>query len=310
MIYFISTILCGLGLFLLGMRLLTNGLQTLSSNKLRSKLQRKLHPLLGILIGAIITMLIQSSSGTTIILIGLAEANLFTLLEIVPMIMGANIGTTITAQLIAFDLFIFAPMVLMLGLIMLTTTKKHKFRCLGEALVGFSLIFIGIDFLSKGLAPLQGVIRFQEILKELADKPFLGILMGLFTTAIIQSSSTGIAILQSMAAGGSISIASALPILLGQNIGTCATTLIASLQLSTKGKQAAMLHLFFNLFGVILLFPFIPYLSLLSTLLAPNNVSRQIAHSHSLFNIIATIFLLPLAPLLVKLTRFLIKDQG
>ncbi len=309
MISFVSTALFGISLFILGMKLLTNGLQSIASPSLSNRMKnRRIHPLIGALLGALVTMLIQSSSGTTLLLIGLAEANFLSLIEIAPMIMGANIGTTITAQLIAFDVAMAAPFLLATGLLFTIICKGSKGRSLGDALIGFALLFIGIDFLSKGLAPLQEVLRFQEILQELGRKPILGMLMGLFSTAIIQSSSTGVAILQSMAASGSIGITTAVPILLGQNIGTCATTLLASLQLSLTGKRAAFIHLLFNLIGAALIFPFIKYLCLLSVSLAPNNVVRQIAHSHSLFNIFSTILLLPLSSYLVKLSVLMVKE--
>lgn len=307
MFSFISLALCGISLFLLGMSLLTRGLQSLASTRLKKRIkQRSPHPLLGMLMGTLITMVIQSSSGTTLLLVGLAEAKLLTLDGIAPMIMGANIGTTITAQLIAFNVAALAPFSLFLGVFTGLVWKRG--RSLGDTIIGFSLIFIGIDLLSKGLSPLQEVLRFQEILLELGRKPFLGMLMGLFSTAIIQSSSTGVAILQSMAAGGSLTITSAVPILLGQNIGTCATTLLASLQLSTTGKRAALIHLLFNALGVMLIFPFINWLCRLAVFLSPNNPVRQIAHSHSLFNLISTIILLPFCPYLVRIARALARD--
>lgn len=267
-----------------------------------------LHPFLGILIGIVTTALLQSSSGTTIIVVGLVEANLLNLYQATSIIMGANIGTTITAQLIAFqpNRYIFVP--LLIGLFLSFHKKNRKLRFLGEILLGFSLIFVGIDLLSKGVAPLQNLIRFQEILTEFGKTPILGVMMGFCTTAIIQSSSTGVAILQSLASNGLITLSAAISILLGQNIGTCVTTLLSSIHLSNIGKRAAFIHLLFNLFGALIIFPFIPVLTNASTLLSPYNAARQIAHAHSLFNIVATIVFIPFISVFVRISEGIIKD--
>nr|WP_051569199.1 Na/Pi symporter [Alkaliphilus transvaalensis] len=308
MLTILSGMACGLGLFLLGMKFLTTGLKNLATGRFKSKMQNTtIHPLMGILIGTFITMLIQSSSGTTVLLVGLVEAGLLTLPQAAPMIMGANIGTTITAQLIAFQVGKYAPLLLIVGVLLSMLDGKRKMRLMGEAMVGLSLIFIGIDFLGKGLAPLQNFIRFQEILAELGHKPFLGILMGFATTAIIQSSGTGIAILQTLAINNTLSVFAAVPILLGQNVGTCITTLIASVNLSITGRRAAVIHLLFNFFGVLLLYPFLRYLTQAALLLAPVNPARQIAHAHSIFNIVATLLLLPFSTYLVKLSTLIVR---
>ncbi|MBM7615907.1 Na/Pi cotransporter family protein [Alkaliphilus hydrothermalis] len=300
---------CGLGIFLIGMRFLTNGLKSLTSGRLKHKIQNaKIHPIIGLLIGTFVTMLIQSSSGTTVLLVGLVEAGLLTLPQVVPMIMGANIGTTITAQLIAFQIGQFAPLLLITGVLLSMTEGKRKLRLLGEVMTGLSLIFIGMNILGNGLAPLQEYMRFQEILAELGDTPIFGVLMGFCVTAIIQSSSTGIAILQSLAYNHTLNIFSAVPILFGQNIGTCVTTIIASANLSSVAKRTACIHLLFNLLGVILLFPFISYLCRFALLLAPYNPARQIAHAHSLFNVIITLLILPFRSLLVTAANLMIKD--
>ncbi len=301
MFTYLTTALTGLGLFLLGMKLLTKGLNRVASSSFKQRLQKmKIHPLLGVAIGILTTMLVQSSSGITVIIVGLVEANLLSLYQAAPIIMGANIGTTITAQLIAFNAGAFAPFVLILGLILSFMTRKTKISLIGEALVGLSLIFIGIDLLSKGVTPLQDLRRFQEILAVLGNRPLLGVLMGFSTTAIIQSSSTGIAILQSLAKSGVISLTAALPILLGQNIGTCVTTLLASVNLSATGKRAAFIHFLFNTLGVILFFPFIGLLATAAMKLAPLNPARQLAHAHSIFNIISTVLFLPFTGFFVR----------
>ncbi|SNS05278.1 phosphate:Na+ symporter [Anaerovirgula multivorans] len=309
MLMVLSGVFTGLGLFLLGMRFLTEGLHQITSSRLKDVMKNiHLHPLIGILIGIITTTLLQSSSGTTIIVVGLVEANLLNLYQATSIIMGANIGTTITAQLIAFqpNKYIFVPF--LIGLILSFNKKNRKLRFLGESLLGFSLIFIGIDLLSKGVSPLQNLIRFQEVLAEFGKTPILGVVMGFCTTAIIQSSSTGVAILQSLASNRLITLPAAIAILLGQNVGTCVTTLLSSIHLTAIGKRAAFIHLLFNLLGVIIIFPFVNILASISSSLSPYNAARQIAHAHSLFNVITTILFIPFISFFVKTSEFIIKD--
>ncbi len=268
----------------------------------------QLSPVLGVCIGAIITSLLQSSSSVTLIIVSLVEARLLTLYQATAMIMGANIGTTITAQIIAFqpDKYIFIPF--FVGIMFSFFKKRRKLRFLGEVLLGFSLIFIGMDILSKGLSPLQDLIRFQKILMEFGKTPILGIIMGFCSTAIIQSSSTGVAILQSLAMEGLIDPLSAISIIFGQNIGTCSTALLSSIPLSSAGKRAALIHLNFNLLGVIFLFPFIKIICQISIFLSPYNPARQIANAHSLFNIISTIIFIPFINIFVRVSEYLIRD--
>ncbi|ABR47792.1 Na+/Pi-cotransporter [Alkaliphilus metalliredigens QYMF] len=299
--------LTGLGLFLLGMQFLTKGLNHLTSTRVKSLIQNiKIHPVVGVLIGALITGLLQSSSGATIIFVGLVEARLLTLHQVAPMIMGSNVGSTLTAQLIAFNLGQYAPIIFIIGII-LTLFKNRRAIVVGQSAVGFALIFIGITFLSDTLQPLKDYLRFQQILATLGEKPVLGVLMGFSTTAIIQSSSTGIAILQSLAVNHVITIKSAITILLGQNVGTCVTTILASLPLSVSARRAAFIHFFYNLLGVIIFFPLIDWLAYFSMELSPIHPARQIANAHSLFNILCTLLFLPFSSFFVSLSNIVIK---
>ncbi|SDK18086.1 phosphate:Na+ symporter [Natronincola ferrireducens] len=309
MLIVVSNMATGLGLFLLGMKFLTNGLKEVTSSRLSYAIRNlKIHPILGIAIGILTTALLQSSSGTTIIIVGLVEANLLNLYQAAAIIMGANIGTTLTAQLIAFQpsRYVFIP--LMIGLFLSLHKTNRRLRFFGEIFMGFALLFIGIDLLSKGVSPLASLVRFQEILLEFGTKPILGVILGFCTTAIIQSSSTGIAILQSLATNHLISLTAAIAILLGQNIGTCVTTLLASIHLTSIGKRAALIHILFNLWGVVLMFPFIEILCRLSITLSPINPARQIANAHSIFNVFSTIIFLPFIPLFVKLSTLMVRD--
>lgn len=310
MLEIISTTLIGLGLFLLGMKFLTEGLNRFASSRLRYMLMNiKFHPLLGVLFGTIITGILQSSSGITVLLVGLVQANLLTLYQATPIIMGANIGTTVTSQIIAFDIGKYAFIPFILGIILNIVPKNKKIRYIGEVSIGFSLIFIGMDILTKGLSPLSEILRFQQILEEFGKTPILGILIGFSTVAIIQSSSTGVAILQSLANTKAISIYSAVPIMLGMNIGTCITAAISSLSLNRAAKQTAFVHLIFNIIGVLLIFPFINILCMISTSLSPLNPSRQVANAHIIFNIFNTLALLPFTNILVRISKTVIKDR-
>lgn len=306
-IHFFMAII-GLGIFLGGMKILATGLQATASQRLKRKIQgRRIHPVVGMLIGLVVTMVIQSSSAATVILVGMAEAGLLSLLQITPMIMGANIGTTATAQLVAFDMIQVALILFPIGGI-LHCLKGHPIAKLGKPCMGFSMIFIGMELLSQGMLPLQNLLRFREILAAMGEEPILGILMGFFTTAIIQSSSAGVAILQSLGAGGTITVHTAVPIMLGQNIGTCVTAMMAGVGLSKTGKRAAAIHLIFNVVGVLVVLPFIRQLCQFSIALAPDNVVRQIAHSHSFFNIFTTLLFLPFSRWFVKAACWIIRD--
>ena len=307
-----STILSGtfigLGLFLLGMKYLTEGLNRIISGPFKNMMKNiKIHPIFGVFIGFVMTGLLQSSSTTTVIIVGLVDSGLINLHQATPMIMGANIGTTITSQILAFqpNKYIFIPF--FIGIIFSFFKRNKKIVFLGEVLLGFSLIFIGMDLLGKAVIPLQNYIKFQKILWEFGKNPILGILIGFCITAIIQSSSTGVAILQSLANNNIISLPTAIMILLGQNVGTCVTALISSIHLSLMGKRAALIHLFFNIMGIILIFPFINILIQISYTLSPLNPSRQIANVHTLFNIFSTIILLPFRSILVKISAFIVE---
>jgi len=303
----ITTFITGLGLFILGMHQLSTGLHTTTTQRFKSMVSNyKLNPFIGVLIGALSTAVIQSSSGTTIILVGLVDAKILNLYQAASIIMGANIGTTITAQLIALDISKYLSLVIVIGLFLLFFFKK-KYSSLGTALIGFSLIFIGIENMQSSLHPLQDIARFQEILVELGKVPIFGVLIGFLVTAIIQSSSTGVALLQSLAANSLLPIQSAISILIGLNIGTCVTTMISSIPLSKSGRRAAIIHLLFNILGAIIVFPCINYLAKIVIMLSPINLTQQIAHAHSLFNIISTIIFIPFIPLFVKLACRIVK---
>ena len=304
----ISSASIGLGLFLLGLKFFTGGLNRFVSVKFKHILiNLKTHPLLGVFTGCIITGILQSSSAATVTLIGFVQADMLTLYQAAPIIMGINIGTTITSQLIAFNIGKYSFIPFLIGISINLISKNKKNRNIGEILIGFSLIFIGIELLTTGLSPLKNILKFRQILEQFGKTPFLGILMGFSAISILQSSSTGIAILQTLTGTGSISVYSAIIIMLGMNIGTCVTAIISSLPFDKSAKQTALIHLFFNIAGTILVFPFIDILCRISIGLSPFNLSRQIANAHTIFNIFSTMIFLPFIEVFVYAVQLIIK---
>ncbi|WP_408626268.1 Na/Pi cotransporter family protein [Alkaliphilus oremlandii] len=311
LIELISTSSIGLGLFLLGMNFLTEGFNNFISHRLKNIiLNLKVYPIVGVLIGAIATAILQSSSGITVILVGLVHANVLTLHQATPILMGANIGTTMTSQLLAFNVDQYAFIPFILGMLIILTTKNKKLKYFGNICLGLSLIFIGINLLTNGLSPLKDLLAFQKLLGEFGKNPLLGILLGFSTISILQSSSTGVVILQTLGSSGSISIDSAVAIILGMNVGTCVTAIISSLSLNKAAKQTALIHFLFNVLGVLLIFPFIGLLCRFCIQLSPLNVSRQIANAHTIFNIFNTLVLLPFIGPLVTLSQKIIRNPS
>lgn len=305
----VSSASVGLGLFLLGLKFFTEGLNYFVSGKFKHIfINLKTHPLLSILAGCLVTGILQSSSATTVILIGFVQADLLTLHQVTPIIMGINIGTTITSQLIAFDIGKYSFILFLAGVLINLTSKNKKKRCIGEILMGFSLVFVGIEILTKGLSPLRNILKFRQILGQFGNIPLLGVLMGFLAVSVLQSSSTGIAILQTLADTGSMSVYSAVSIMLGMNVGTCITAIISSLPLGKSAKQTALIHFFFNIAGLILVFPFLNLLCKVSIGLSPFNPSRQIANAHTIFNVFSTLVFLPFTKIFINMAKLIIKQ--
>ena len=300
-------VLGGLGLFLYGMNLMGMGLQKAAGERLKKLIEILTNNrFMGVIVGALVTMVIQSSSATTVMVIGFVNAGLMDLSQAVGVIMGANIGTTITAQLIAFDLVAYAPLAVAIGVIiwLLSSRKKHKDTA--EILIGFGILFMGMDMMSSGLRPLVGNPTFSNIMIKLED-PFLGVLVGMGLTTILQSSSASIGLLQALASQGLININMAFPILFGDNIGTTTTALISSIGTNKTAKRAAIIHFLFNLTGTILFMTILRKpVEFIVMKFSPNDIQRQIANAHSLFNIVNVIIQLPFAGLLVKAANKLV----
>lgn len=293
----------GLGLFIYGMKMLGDGLENAAGNRLKRLLEiLTKNRLMGVLVGAIVTAIIQSSSATTVMLVGFVNAGIMTLAQTVGVIMGANIGTTITAQLIAFKLTDVAPLAVFIGVGLIFFAKKTFWKKIGEVIAGFGILFIGMDAMSGAMKPLQNEPVFRELLLKFQN-PILGILAGTLLTAILQSSSASIGILQALAMQNLIGLDSALFILFGQNIGTCITAILASIGTNVNAKRTALIHLLFNVMGTVIFIAIIqlgvPYISWIEGI-SPGDTVRQIANAHTGFNIVNTLILLPLGGYLVK----------
>ncbi len=300
-------VLGGLGLFLYGMNLMGIGLQKAAGEKLKRLIEVLTNNrLMGVLVGTVVTMVIQSSSATTVMVIGFVNAGLMNLYQAVGVIMGANIGTTVTAQLIAFNLTDFAPLAVAIGVGIWIATSKKRAKNLAEILIGFGILFIGMDMMGNGLAPLADNPTFTNIIVSLND-PFLGMLVGLGLTTIIQSSSASIGLLQALASQGLININIAFPILFGDNIGTTTTALISSVGANRTAKRAAVIHFLFNLIGTIIFMTILRVpIQAIVTKISPNDIQRQIANAHTLFNLINVAIQFPFAGFLVKAAEKLV----
>lgn len=294
----------GLGLFLYGMNLMADGLQKSAGERLK-KIVGLLtsNVLMGVLVGALVTAIIQSSSATTVMVVGFVNAGIMTLPQAIGVIMGANIGTTITAQLVSLDLVGIAPVALGIGIIMYLFSKNQKTKTIAEILIGFGILFTGMDFMKNAVKPLSEYKGFTDALVAFGNKPFLGILLGFGITAIVQSSSASMGMLLAISSQGLIPLSSALPILYGENIGTCVTSLISSIGASINARRAALMHLIFNIIGTIVFMLILTKpITMIVQNLNPDDVSRQIANAHTLFNITNVILLLPFSKFIVKLT--------
>ena len=307
------SLLGGLGLFLYGMKMMSDGLENMAGDRMRRVLELLTNKRLAAVgVGAGVTAIVQSSSATTVMVVGFVNAGLMTLIQAAGVIMGANIGTTITAQLIAFKLSDIAPFILFAGMIMTIFLRKRRAIRLGEIILGFGMLFVGLSLMSEAMAPLRENEAFRNFLVNFKS-PIIGILIGASFTAIIQSSSASVGILQAMALMGLIGLDSAVYIVLGQNIGTCVTALLAAVGTSTNSKRAAGIHLIFNVAGtVIYLIVLAVFPSLLTWIasLSPENVTRQIANFHTVFNVSVTVLMFPLAPAMVKLVSVIVPDKS
>jgi phosphate:Na+ symporter len=302
----IFQLLGGLGLFVYGMKLMGDGLQKAAGDKLKRMLEvLTTNKFLAVLVGAGVTGIIQSSSATTVMTVGFVNAGLMNLFQAAGVIMGANIGTTMTAQLIAFKLTDIAPFILAIGAILVMFSKKKKTRDIGEIILGFGILFVGMTMMESSMRPLTKLDSFKNLILVLGKHPFMGVLVGLGMTATVQSSSATIGILMALAANSSMPLAVALPILFGDNIGTCATALLASIGTNKNAKRAALIHLIFNVTGTIIFMSAFGFVLKIVPMFG-GDIQRQIANAHTLFNVTNVCIQIWFIGVLVKIVNKLV----
>ena len=305
-----------MALFLYSVKITSGSLQAVAGDKLKTVLAKLTgNRIMGVAVGAGITALIQSSTATSVMAVGFVNAGLMNLYQALWIIMGANIGTNITAQLIAFDVGAAAPIVALLGTFFCLLTKNKKLRSIGEAIAGLGFIFVAMSLMKDSMEPLSGLDIVKEIFASI-NNPFLGIVVGIIFVIIIQSSAAGVGVLQAMAMSASgaqlITLEQAMFIIFGLNIGTCVTAVFASIGGSRNSTRAGMLHMMFNVIGTAIftaayyLLPIADWVRALS----PNDVARQFANMHLVFNLASTIILLPFGGLIVKLVKIIVPDKA
>lgn len=318
-------LLGGLALFLYGMELLGEGLSKVTGGRFEKILEKLTdNPVKAVILGAGVTAIIQSSSATTVMVVGLVNSGMMVLNQAVGVIMGANVGTTITSWVLSLagiessNFFIkllkptsFSPVIAIIGVVLMLFSKKEKKQSIGRIMIGFAILMYGMENMSDAVKPLADIPEFQNLF-IMFENPILGMLVGVVLTSVVQSSSASVGILQALCTTGFVKFASAVPIIMGQNIGTCITALISSVGAGKNGRRAAIIHLYFNLIGTIIFMiafyslNYILKFSFMNTATTPVGI----AIVHSIFNVSATIILLPFSKLLVKLAEITIKDKG
>ena len=303
-------LLGGLALFLYGMQMMSDGLEDAAGNKMKQILEKlTANRFLGVAVGAGITAVIQSSSATTVMVVGFVNSGMMTLQQAVWIIMGANIGTTITGQLIALDVGLLAPLFAFMGVAMIVFLKSPKLHHIGKILAGLGILFIGMDMMGAAMEPLEQSEAFVSLMTTFSN-PVLGILAGAVFTAVIQSSSASVGILQTLATGGLISFNSAVFVLFGQNIGTCITAVLAAIGAGRSAKRTTIIHLLFNVIGTVVFTILCINLPLADWVAAitPSAPAAQIANMHTLFNITTTVLLIPFGTLMAKAAERILPD--
>lgn len=299
----------GLGLFLFGIQLLATGMQNAAGDRLRRILEVLTNnPIAGFLTGLLMTTLIQSSGATTVMVVGFANAGLISLSQGISVIIGANVGTTVTAQIISFNVQTVALPFIGLGGLIIFFSRRKQYRYLGEAVLGAGLLFLGITTMSTGLSPLKELPIFKSMLMQFSAFPLLGVLGGAIFTAILQSSSAFTGVIIAISMEGMITLDQALPLILGSNIGTCVIAFIASAGTNLTARRAAVAHLLFNVIGVLLCLAVLtPFTNLV--LKSASSVTRQVANAHSIFNVANSILFLAFLPYFTKLVSYIVPGE-
>lgn len=303
----------GLGIFLFGIKYMGDGLQQAAGDRLRDILDRfTTNPLMGVIAGMLVTILIQSSSGTTVLTVGLVNAGFMTLRQAIGVVMGANIGTTVTAFIIGVDLGEYALPIMAVGAIALFFFKNKRINSIGQILFGFGALFFGLELMGAGMKPLRSLEAFHELTLNMSQNPILGVVVGTLFTVIVQSSSATVGILQELFAQGAMDLKAALPVLFGDNIGTTITAVLASIGASVAARRTAFVHVMFNVIGttifLIFLWAYTPFIAYLAEILNLDE-KMQIAFAHGIFNITNTIIQFPFIAVLAWIVIKLIPGE-
>ncbi len=320
-IFSVFKLLGGLGVFIYGMKIMSDGLQNTTGDRLRNGLEKVTHNrFLGLGIGAGITAVIQSSSATTVMVVGLVNAGIMTIVQATPVLMGASIGTTITAQIAALKLTNIAPIFLFMGVMTMMLAKKRNVRQIGEAIAGFGILFMGLTVMSDAVKPLRELQAFQDFVVSF-ENPFIGILFGTLFTAVVQSSSATMGILIALAGEGMVTLDTSIYLIMGLNIGTCITALLASIGTTITARRTAVVHLMFNVTGVVLfmvlirILPIVDWIKLFTSNLYSDAssvndiVKSELANFHTFFNVTTALLLIGVPQALIKIASWIIPGE-
>jgi phosphate:Na+ symporter len=318
----LGLLLGGLALFLLGLEFLTNGLKAIAGNRLQTLIgMLTRNRVRGVLTGALVTALLNSSTITTVLMVGFVSAGLMTLVQTVPMIMGANIGSTVTAQIIAFDVSRLTPFMLAAGFLLHAFASRPLFRQIGGAVLGLGLLFLGIQFMGDAMRPLRTYQPFIDVMQDM-ENPLLGIIVGAVFTAIVQSSAATLAIVIALGGQGLMPLEAGIALILGANVGTCGTALLASIGKSAEAVQVGIVHLLFNVVGVLFWVFFIPQMAELGRFVSPSHpdlhgiarlaaeTPRQVANIHTIFSVTNTLVLIWFTGPIAKLAQLIAPRRG
>lgn len=310
-------VLGGLGLFIFGIQIMSDSLQKAAGARLRHILEMLTGgPIRGVLVGVGVTAIIQSSSATTVMLVGFVNAGLLSLVQAIGVVLGANIGTTVTAQLVAFKISKFALPAIAVGMaITMASRQRSRWRLWGQVMLGFGVLFYGLTTMVAALKPLQGSEQFKEFFIQFGATPLLGVIAGAMLTAVVQSSSATVGLVIALGTTGLIDFRTALPLMLGDNIGTTITALLSSIGTSRMAKRTALAHCFFNVLGVVWALSILPYFAKLVDFItagdanSPAFIARHIANAHTMFNVLNTIIVLPFIKQLARLVTWILPDK-
>ena len=308
----VLSLMGGLALFLYGMHMMSDGLEAVAGEKMKKILESLTSStIMGVIVGTVITAIIQSSSATTVMLVGFVNSGIMQLSQTVGIIMGANIGTTMTGVLLTMGIGDIAPAIAFAGVALIMFTKDSRKNNIGAIIAGLGILFIGMNMMSSAMSGLRDSQTFINIITTFKN-PLIGVLVGAVFTALIQSSSASVGILQALAAAGLVTLDTGIYVMFGFAIGTCITAAIASIGMGANAKRTTVIHLSFNIIGTIIfviicqLFPFVSMVEHLF----PHSPSAQVANAHVIFKVVTTIILLPFAKQLVKLSQIIIKDKS